>query len=46
MALYVSVAVWASLALCSFDPIKHRLADYRRIPVAALVTRPGRPAGV
>lgn len=31
MALYFSVAVWSSLALCSFDLIKHRLPQYRTV---------------
>ena len=29
MALYFSVAVWSSLALCSFDLIKHHVPRYR-----------------
>jgi hypothetical protein len=36
MALYFSVAVWSSLALCGFDLIKHRLPQYRKVPA-----RPG-----
>lgn len=31
MGLYFSVAVWSSLALCSFDLIKHRLPQYRSV---------------
>jgi hypothetical protein len=32
MSLYFSGAVWASLALCGFDLVKHRLPTYRRSP--------------
>jgi len=31
MALYFSVAVWSSLALCSFDLIRQHLPRYRRL---------------
>ncbi|MPZ41141.1 MAG: hypothetical protein GEU95_24460 [Rhizobiales bacterium] len=30
MSLYFSAAVWSSLALCSFDLVKHHLPRYRR----------------
>ena len=48
MALYFSVAVWSSLALCSFDLVKRYLARYRqstaidtsRAERTAPVTRP------
>jgi hypothetical protein len=33
MALYFSAAVWSSLALCSFDLVKHHLPHYRSEPV-------------
>ena len=32
MALYFSLAVWSSLALCSFDLVRQHLPRYRRIP--------------
>ncbi len=31
MGLYFSIAVWSSLALCSFDLIRHRLLEYRSV---------------
>ena len=34
MSLYFSFAVWASLALCGFDLVKHHLPRYRRRMVA------------
>ena len=32
MSLYFSAAVWSSLALCTFELVKHRLPQYRRGP--------------
>jgi hypothetical protein len=35
MALYFSVAVWSSLALCGFDLVRRDLPHFRREPTAA-----------
>jgi hypothetical protein len=39
MSLYFSVAVWASLALCGFDLVKHHLPRYRRSRLALPASR-------
>jgi hypothetical protein len=39
MALYFSVAVWSSLALCGFDLVKQHLPHYRRLPARSGQTR-------
>jgi hypothetical protein len=46
MSLYFSAAVWSSLALCSFELVKHHLPRYRRR--MAIPSRAGRqlPASV
>ncbi len=47
MTLYFSVAVWASLALCAFQLVKHWLPRYRTRPawsaIAPVRTRLGHP---
>ncbi len=41
MSLYFSAAVWSSLALCSFDLVKHHLPRYRRrLAIAGPARRP------
>jgi len=45
MALYFSVAVWSSLALCSFGLVEDRLPRYRN-STAGFSRAPGRLAGV
>jgi hypothetical protein len=45
MSLYFSVAVWSSIALCGFDPIKENLSRFRRTPrrqAAFIPLTPGR----
>ena len=39
MALYFSIAVWSSLALCGFDLVKHRLPQYRGAPSGPIPRR-------